>query len=643
MKRIFTFILITLCFASCATIQTIELYPRKKPITDIEDRYVFLMIIDGPRVDDMEKLVREGRLPTIRETFFEKGARYRIGTTVFPTTSTPGHQAIMSGLLPGRNGIPGISWLDRSNKKVFTYLRPGGLKHLQSDLFNYRTLFNPNAQFTDTPQTLYTALSGQPTFNSFEQVAAGATTSRPTFLLPYGWEYLLAQNYEYADFQAAQITLDVLSKTSLEKFPRLTAVAFYTLDMLLHFEAPLSERVVYAYQHLDVFLRELKTLLQKKGILDKSIFVFTGDHGFHITKEKKISLGSLLIKEGISATDSTKLKGVKAVVTGRRIGTNAIYLKSDPEWKKSATLDDWEKIPSRTNPNKNILETFIEHPSIGLLAGLRKQGYVEVRTKKGRAKIFHSRIGGEDYYQYQVPGGFEDPFTHPSKRHRQTYTSPVYRQKDPRLFEGNDQPDILVLASSLFEDGRAAGLFVSLAPGWNMRIKKLGTHGSFKGEDIRVPLWFSGSGIKPGLHSFARTVDIYPTLLTLFGLEVDRRNIDGRILTEILQSPPLVRRVSSQDRSLAQMEMMSMRQGKAMKITRGLKAAAQKELKRRIRIENNLKNWKQALTKDYGTLLTKNSAKAQKARQLARSLDHALERAKQERARMQAMLNLTRN
>lgn len=640
LKHLFTLSLLVLLLTGCATTQSIELYPLHNAVTQIKDRYVFLIILDGPRVGDMETLVAAGKLPTIKETFFEKGARFQTGTSAFPTTSAPNHQAIMTGIFPGRNGIPALSWLDRSNKKVLTYLSPGGLKHLQSDLFNWRSLFNPKAEFTDTPNTLYNALYGQPTFNSFEQVAAGATTFQPKSLISYGAEYLIAKNYEYTDFKTAQITLRELSKTPLNKFPRLTAVAFYTLDMILHFEQPSSERVVYSYQHLDIFLKELKNLLHKKGVLHKSVFVLTGDHGFHVTVDKKLNLANFLIKEGINATNSTQFQESQAVITGRRIGSNVINLKLDPSWNQSATLDDWEKIRSKTDPTKNILEALLNHPGIALLVGPRKPGLVELRTTKGRAQIVHSRIAGEDYYQYKVPRGFADPFKASNRVLTRIYTSPILQQKQGTLFEGNDRPDSLVLASSLFEDGRSGGLVVSLSPGWNMTIKKLGTHGTFRGEDIRVPIWLSGSGIRPGTYKFARTVDIYPTLLYLMGVAFDSENIDGRVLRETLKHPPALKGTSSAKKQLAKVELSLIHNGhlKATPLSKGLRGDAQRELKRRFQIEKKLKKWKKTLAQDYGDLFNKSSAKAQKARQLKRSLDKALDKAQIDRIRMETIL-----
>lgn len=654
-----TRILITLLAFSliaCTTTHSIELYPSKKPPPQIKNRYVFLLILDGPRVDDMEHLVREGKLPTIEETFFKKGARYQVGTAVFPTSSSSGHQAILSGLLPGRNGIPGLSWLDRANKKMVTYLSPGGLKRLQSDLFNWRHLFNPDAEFNDTPQTLYKALAGYPTFNSFEQVSAGATLSQPKILLAYGWQYAMAENYEYVDIKAAQKTIRVLSKTPLNRFPRLTVTAFYSLDMMLHYEEPLGERVINAYRHIDVYLRELKNILKKKGILDQSVIVLTGDHGFHMTEQKTISLSSFLNKEGLTAREeSNLLEETDAIVTGRAVGSNIIYLKKDPEWKKAGHLDDWEKIPSQSNPGQNILQVLLDHPAIEWLIGQRRQGFVETLSKTGKARVFHTRIKGEDYYQYQVPPGFTDPFKKSQKIVRQTYTSPLTRQKEGKLFEGNDHPDAIILASTLFDDGRGNGLYISLDPRWNIRKKKLGNHGTMRGEDIRVPFWFSGSGIQPGVHPFARTVDIYPTLLTLLGVRFDPLDVDGRILSEMLKEPPSTDKPPKRNRLLAQVELALMQhpdlgpwQGApALKsiflkrfsrgTLRGLRDESRKEAQRRLRIEKNIKKWEKAFLLDYGSLLKKSSAKAQKARQLARGLRYAKEKSYQARIRMESI------
>ncbi|MBI2340044.1 MAG: alkaline phosphatase family protein [Deltaproteobacteria bacterium] len=620
---------------ACATNRAVELYPLKRAKEPIADRYVFMIVIDGPRVDDMEKLVEEGKLPTIRKTFFENGARFKNSTSVFPSSSSSGHQSIMTGLFPGRNGVPALSWVDRANKKVVEYLRAAGLKRLNTSLFNFRRLFNPNAEFSDTPHMLYTALDGHPTFNSFEQASFGATRFQPKFLLPYGWQYAVARDYEYTDVKAAEKTVRFLSEARLENFPRVTATAFYTVDMLLHEEEPVSERIVNAYRHIDVFLRELKGLLAKKGVLDKSVFILTGDHGFHVTEEKQVSLRDLLQKEGMNAKDSPSFGAADVIVTGRAISSNTLYLKLDKEWEREAFLEDWEATPSKSHPGKNIVEGLIDHPGIEWIIGRRKDSSVEARTKSGRARIYHTRINGEDFYQYEVPAGFVDPFSHNSPH--PPYVSPVLRQKEGRFFEGNGHPDAIVLASSLFDDGRAEGIYVALDPGWNIRRKKRGNHGSLDSEDIRVPLWFSGSGIRPGKYVFGRTVDIYPTVISLFGLSFDARDTDGRVLTEILESPPgAITRASSASFTLAGIELELLRKGHVSGGRAGsLALEAKNELQRRLIVEENIQKWEGRLRTDYGDALDKSSPKGIKARQILRSLRHAKELATESRERME--------
>ncbi|MBI4411033.1 MAG: alkaline phosphatase family protein [Deltaproteobacteria bacterium] len=623
---------------NCASNRAVELYPLKREKAPIADRYVFMIVLDGPRVEDMEQLVHEGKLPTIRSTFFEKGARFKDSTSVFPASSAPGHQAIMTGVFPGRNGVPALSWLDRSGKNVVEYLSSSGLKRLNSTLFNFRRLFNPTTSFSDTPHILYTALSGHPTFNSFEQASFGATRFQPKFLLPFGWEYAMSHNYEYTDIKAAEKTIKTLSKTKIEKFPRLTVTAFYTLDMLLHEEEPLSDRVVDTYRHIDVYLRELQKLLEKKKILEKSVFILTGDHGFHVTGKKALSLKKLLALEGMNAEEAALFDDADAIVTGRAISANTLYLKADKKWEQPAFLEDWEAIPSQRKAGSNIVETLLDHPGIEWILGKRKDGSVEARSKKGRALIWHTSVNGEDFYRYEIPAGSSNPFEPASLSLNKTRLSVVERQKSGTLFKGNGHPDVLVLASSLFDDGRAEGIYTALNPAWNIRRIKLGNHGSIDREDIRVPLWFSGDGIKPGEYGYGRTVDIYPTVAALFDLAIDTWDTDGRVLTEILLEPSVVGKESATEEALAKIELDFIRTGKLLSsLSGGLKGEAEKELKRRLTVEKNIRGWEQQLLDDYGAVLEKSSKKGIKARQILRTLQHAGKLAAEGRERMEVI------
>jgi len=80
----------------------------------INDAYVIHFILDGTNAEAFENAREKGLLPNISNMFFENGAVFEKGLSLFPSTSTTVYQSYATGLLPGRSGIPhlqtGIQW-----------------------------------------------------------------------------------------------------------------------------------------------------------------------------------------------------------------------------------------------------------------------------------------------------------------------------------------------------------------------------------------------------------------------------------------------------------------------------------------------------------------------------------------------------
>jgi arylsulfatase A-like enzyme len=75
----------------------------------------------------------------------------------------------------------------------------------------------------------------------------------------------------------------------------------------------------------------------------------------------------------------------------------------------------------------------------------------------------------------------------------------------------------------------------SLAPGhiWTFSPSTT-THGSSNADDVLVPIVFMGRGIRPGIHTRARTVDIGPTLAALLGVK-PLEPVEGKPLPEVIR------------------------------------------------------------------------------------------------------------
>ncbi|HEX5033297.1 MAG TPA: alkaline phosphatase family protein, partial [bacterium] len=139
MKR---WILLFLFFTGCAYRSASLLPPAVSEPAPIRDRYVLILLLDGARPGELDQAVAEGLMPNLKRLFYEKGARFENALTVFPTVSTPAHQALLSGLQPGHHGIPNLDWFSRPLEKYIDYLHPQYWSWTNLFLFNYLQVFD---------------------------------------------------------------------------------------------------------------------------------------------------------------------------------------------------------------------------------------------------------------------------------------------------------------------------------------------------------------------------------------------------------------------------------------------------------------------------------------------------------------------
>ena len=87
-----------------------------------------------------------------------------------------------------------------------------------------------------------------------------------------------------------------------------------------------------------------------------------------------------------------------------------------------------------------------------------------------------------------------------------------------------------------FSESRGADLYILLDPYFFFGAGRTTTHGSPFGYDTHVPVIFMGPGIKAGWYNESIAVnDIAPTLATMLGIEIPSGS-EGRILSEIFEA-----------------------------------------------------------------------------------------------------------
>ena len=76
--------------------------------------HVIIVVADGVRPDTLAAALDAGELPALQALREAQGAHTL--TTVFPSVTGPAYVPFLMGEHPGRVGLPGLRWFDRTRR-----------------------------------------------------------------------------------------------------------------------------------------------------------------------------------------------------------------------------------------------------------------------------------------------------------------------------------------------------------------------------------------------------------------------------------------------------------------------------------------------------------------------------------------------
>ena len=275
--------------------------------------------------------------------------------------------------------------------------------------------------------------------------------------------------------------------------PRLSVVVLTGIDWPAHRYGPKSAWVRIDLRKLDRKIGRLMALLKKRG-LDRSTYIFlTADHG-HSHREGYVNLYDHLTKQGFDILD-------KFLYTGRTEG----FTRYDAALWMAGVGYAFLYLPHRTDtdldwtrrPDENMLRAYpVGGRRIDLikdLTAIPQIAFIVVRdTQSGTFPAFSSsgRLNiAKDLSAY-----------------------PDVQIQLVHLMAAERAPDILVVAKDGYETA------------WSWHH---GRHGGYSREEMIVPLLAIGPGILPGQIPRARSIDLTPTILSLFGRYTRPADFDG--------------------------------------------------------------------------------------------------------------------
>jgi len=500
----------------------------------IRDVSVFLIFQDGLPGFVFDKLLAEGRLPNIRKHLVDRGCKARRGFSSFPTVTFPAHLSAVTGLFPGHSSVPGLKWFDRERQTSRHYLSFDYWR-FEDDLALYSPKMAAIPRMMEKPESPFTRLKGLPTA-SIQQVLVRDAGTTKFFPLELALSKLMAQLPHNTDEAVGAHLLELYSS---EAPPRFSFVNFPDYDSLAHLKGIESQEALQTVIDLDRMLGELIDLLKARGTFDKTYIVFASDHGnTSLTDGNLTNYKQILSRIGLKPQIRNE-PDFDTFVASNSLNSVAIYFK-DPQRGWSARPDHQvlRNYPVGLGRNIDVLQHLTEQDGTDFIIFGDGPGQVRVMNQDSELLIIRRLFLGEEFYRARLLRGAVDPLRYLDHEElEEMMRSDAFHPAD-RWFELSQQtryPDALVQAVQIFDSFRCGDLFLCMREGWKCKPSRyVATHGSMLDSDSGIPLVISGPDIRRCSIPAARLVDLYPTMLRLFGLRIPFGVLDGRPLDEIL-------------------------------------------------------------------------------------------------------------
>jgi len=454
---------------------------------------IFLMA-DGARADVFEELLNAGDLPAISRYVVEPGA-YREAVSVFPSTTGPAYTPYVFGKYPGRCNFPGIRWLDRrlyaDRSKILSFRRFRSYIGLETYFMNSDASTDNTSIFEVFPR------SG----NILNELSRGVKLSNDKTRFSKLYHKVKSHFTDRTD------EVDLLARRLLVKelgaMHDFIFTVFLGIDTYSHVNHPFHRDVIDSYRRIDETIDIVASRLKSEGRLDETLFVIISDHGLTQTHSHFDSLGFLNARGYKTFYYPNVFKHFTNADAGSLISGNAmanIYVKSPDGWERRSTFAEM----------KQLVEDFLERPEVDIVAGTDEEGKVRIKSTRGEATAW---IGEDGLVNYRKVSG--DPFGYNGVPESMTARDALAASFD------TEYPDAAVQIMQLLESPRAGDLVLSAHLGYDLRShhespEHRSSHGSLVRDHMVVPLAISA----PLTDELARTVDVYPTILSLLGKQL---------------------------------------------------------------------------------------------------------------------------
>jgi len=290
-------------------------------LTGEKAEHVLILVADGANMTQVYNLMEKypNDFPNFNKMKNE-GAWAKYGSiTNFPSNTYPSHNVLGSGVFSGHHGLIDNSYYMREAKKLakpiaetaYTekYFNPvyGEAESLHmavhrvfgvwedgiSDGGYTMSIFDPSVKDSDTSDIELRDRSGK--IVSFNTILPSLDTPLPN--LPVS-EYTLLAVQQTEGVGLSQ--LEILFGSGPNPMPKYVIMNMMTSDSAGHEKGPHGDLMKKVYEHIDKNIGVIFKWLGKWGILDKTVIIFTSDHGMQMGDPKRFrNFKDSLDNEGI--------------------------------------------------------------------------------------------------------------------------------------------------------------------------------------------------------------------------------------------------------------------------------------------------------------------------------------------------------
>lgn len=282
-------------------VEALQAFRLLRKRLDVRAR-VIVVVVDALRAESAYNSLDGGRMPHLSRLINDRGVvRFERCLSALPSVTLPNHTTIFTGVYPGRHGVPGNEWFDRT-------LDPGEpLYRRTREYVKYGEEDDPGLgrswSFGGVPvhdmdlspdvRTIYEAFEEAEkargrqaqTAVVFDPVRRGAdTVVNPDIfdalisldLLPF------VDHFALLDASAMEKAVNLIES---DDPPELMGIWLSGLDGWSHTHGPGpvggndDRQAQYVSENIDPLMGDLVGALEKRGLLDETMIIFTSDHG----------------------------------------------------------------------------------------------------------------------------------------------------------------------------------------------------------------------------------------------------------------------------------------------------------------------------------------------------------------------------